>query len=153
MTMSQPGKRDRYWRDLRPWSDPLIKAPPADDPYPVSPPEEEPVVAEMVDPSPPKPTVEPFDDSDYPPPPWHDETASFRFSLMELMLLMTTAAALFALMGRLPRPLFAGVAGGLALLMLGVLSFIEVRHPLLNVGWWLLFAVYLVASLTAALPG
>ena len=149
--MMQPGQRDPYRRDLRPWSDPLIQAAPADAPYPIAPPEEEPVVAELVDAAPPKRNIEPIDDFSWSPAQMAPEEFDFRFSLRDLMLLMTAAAMLFALMGQLPRPVFAGVAGGLSLLVLAVLSFVEVTHPVLKMGWWLLFAVYLIASLTAAI--
>jgi hypothetical protein len=147
--MTEPHHRDRYWRALRPWSDPVLQAPAAKSPYPLAPPDEEPILAEIADHSPPARHVEPIDDTPYLLPP--AEPRQCHFSLWEMMLLVTMACVLFALMGQLSRPVFAGVAGALSLLLLGVLSFSESRHPILGLGWWLLFAIYLIASLSAAL--
>jgi hypothetical protein len=113
---------------------------------------EEPVVADLADAPPPR-KIEPIEDFCWSPAQMAPEQFDFRFSLRDLMLLVTASAVLFALMGQLPRPVFAGVAGGFSLLMLAVLSFVEVKHPLLRMGWWLLFAIYLVASAAAALSG
>lgn len=74
-----------------------------------------------------------------------------QFSLRSLLILITLFSLLFAGMGQLPRPLFAGLAGGASLAVLILHGVLGSRHVLLRWGWWLLFATYLVASLMAGL--
>lgn len=153
--MDRTHLHDPYGRPLRPWADPLLDTPSADTPYSVLPPEEPPVLAELADDSdaPPPRKIELLDDPSLDQPPTDADASERRFSLFGLMVLMTAAAVLFALMGQLPRPIFAGAAGGLSLLMLACLSLVEVQNPLFRYGWWLLFLTYLIASGTAAVTG
>ena len=85
------------------------------------------------------------------PVPVPAELEESQFSLRSLLILITLFSLLFAGMGQLSRPVFAGLAGGASLAVLIVHSILGSRHMLLRWGWWLLFATYLLASLMACL--
>jgi hypothetical protein len=53
-------------------------------------------------------------------------------------------------MSRLPRPVFAGLLGGLTVLLMLLQAFFEPRHSMFFYGWWALLGFYLLACGMAA---
>jgi hypothetical protein len=72
--------------------------------------------------------------------------ASQRFSLANLLLLVTCAAVVLAVGRMLPPPIFAGVCGTVAFFYLVLLSVLQVQSAMWHVGWWLLLVTYLAAA-------
>lgn len=68
-----------------------------------------------------------------------------QFSLRELFLLVTVCALLSVPLRMLPRAAFAGLIGGLTVLLMFLQSFFQPRHALFYYGWWLLLGLYLIA--------
>jgi hypothetical protein len=74
-----------------------------------------------------------------------------RFSLSGLFLLITAASVALAFGSRLPRPMFAGISGGAALLTLLTAKWIKHGSAFLNVAWYVLLLIYILTSVFAAL--
>jgi hypothetical protein len=72
-----------------------------------------------------------------------------QFTLRDLFLLVTFCAMLSVPLSRLPREMFAGLIGGMTVLLMFVESFCERRHAFLRYGWWALLATYLSACAMA----
>lgn len=71
------------------------------------------------------------------------------FSLRTVLAMTTIAAALFAVGRLMPRDLFAGALGLMALVGLMVISFFRVTNVAVALGWWLLLAAYIIAAVVA----
>jgi hypothetical protein len=84
--------------------------------------------------------VQRIKDAICPPPP-----ADERFSLGGLFAIVTAAAVLLGVGIRLPRPLFAGLAGVATLVGIAVLSLSNSPSAALRVAWWVLLVIYLLA--------
>ena len=72
-----------------------------------------------------------------------------QFTLRDLFVLVTVCAVISLPLSRLPRPIFAGLIGGLTVLLMFVQAF-EPRHMLFRCGWWLLLGLYLITCAMAA---
>ena len=72
-----------------------------------------------------------------------------QFTLRDMFALVTFCALLSWPLSRLPRPVFAGVIGGVTVILMIVQTFFEPRHALMRYGWWALLGVYLMACALA----
>lgn len=68
-----------------------------------------------------------------------------RFTLTGLFALMTFASVVFALSNYLPPAIFAGVTGLATLVGMVVLSLVNGPPMVIQLGWWMLLAIYLAA--------
>ena len=68
-----------------------------------------------------------------------------RFSLTGMFALVTFASVVFALGSRLPPAMFAGVTGLATLVGVVLLSLLEGPPMVIQLGWWMLLAIYLAA--------
>lgn len=74
-----------------------------------------------------------------------------RFTLRRLLFIFTLASVVFAVGAQLPRAVFAGTAGAAALFMALVSRWFIGESAPAKLAWWTLMAIYLLASLFAAL--
>ena len=74
-----------------------------------------------------------------------EEQIERQFSLRELFLLVTVCALLSLPLRMMPRAAFAGLIGGLTVVLMFLQSFFQPRHALFYYGWWLLLGLYLIA--------
>ncbi len=74
-----------------------------------------------------------------------------RFTLRRLLFIFTLASIVFAVGAQLPRAVFAGTAGAAALAMALVSRWLVGESAPAKLAWWTLMAIYLLASLFAAL--
>ena len=65
------------------------------------------------------------------------------------MVLMAFAAVLLAPMNFLPREIYAGLLGIVAVGLLILQSMLQSRLLLLRLGWWVVLGVYLVSAALA----
>jgi hypothetical protein len=72
-----------------------------------------------------------------------DEDRSF--TLTGLFALITFVAVVLALGNYLPKPIFAGVTGLATLVGMVALSLIKGPPMVIQLGWWLLLSIYLLA--------
>jgi hypothetical protein len=75
-----------------------------------------------------------------PPPP-----EERRFSLVGLFAIVTAAAVVLGVGIRLPRPLFAGLAGVATLAGIAALSLSNSPSVTMRIAWWVLLGIYLLA--------
>lgn len=68
-----------------------------------------------------------------------------RFSLAGLFALVTLASIVLAMGSYLPPAIFAGAAGAATLVGMFVLSLLRTPPLVVQLGWWLLLAIYLLA--------
>ena len=68
-----------------------------------------------------------------------------RFTLAGLFALMTFASVVFALGSYLPPAIFAGVTGLATLVGMVLLSLLNGPPMVIQLGWWMLLAIYLAA--------
>lgn len=68
-----------------------------------------------------------------------------RFSLTGMFALVTFASVVFALGSYLPPAIFAGVTGLATLVGMVLLSLINGPPMVIQLGWWMLLAIYLAA--------
>ena len=80
-----------------------------------------------------------------PPPP----KIPFQYSLADMFVLTTAVAVFMSIMSLFPLHTIAGVSGLGALFSLILLIFWPPEQPLLRLGWWVLFALYLLACIGA----
>lgn len=84
-----------------------------------------------------------------------DRSERRQCSLAEVLMLVTLAAVALSVLrlipGGLQAPRAAGVAGVAALVGLVVLSIFRPRRLVVHLGWWLLVAGYVAASVVAVL--
>jgi hypothetical protein len=78
-----------------------------------------------------------------------DSVEHKQFTLRDLFVLVTACALLSLPLGRFPRPMFAGLVGGLTVLWMFMQTFFEPRHALVRYGWWALLCMYLTACAMA----
>ena len=83
--------------------------------------------------------------SAYDPPP----KIPFQYSLADIFVLTTSVAVLMSILKFFPLHTIAGVSGLGALLSLILLLIWPPERPLLRLGWWVLFALYLLACIGA----
>jgi len=72
-----------------------------------------------------------------------DEDA--RYTLRELFVLISGASILLALGTRLPPGAFAGLLGLVTLAALAALAWFNLRAAVVQLAWWMLLALYLLA--------
>lgn len=79
------------------------------------------------------------------------DAESSRFSLWGLFVVVSGASLILAAGSYFPKPLFAGAVGIATLVSMVALS--AVKHPpgVLQVGWWVLLLIYLMAIFSAIL--
>jgi hypothetical protein len=81
----------------------------------------------------------------------------FQFSLADLFALTTGVAVFMSLLSMIPAGIglhsLAGIAGLGALISLILLSVWPPEQPLLRLGWWTLFVLYLLACIGAIVFG
>lgn len=78
-----------------------------------------------------------------------ERAESQRFSLWGLFGLMTFAAIILGIGAYLPKAVFAGVLGVATLVAMVVLSLLRLPAAILQVGWWMLLVIYLIAIASA----
>jgi hypothetical protein len=68
-----------------------------------------------------------------------------RFSMWELLAIVTGASLVLAVGTYVPKPVFAGAVGMATLISMVALS--AMKHPsaALQIGWWILLLIYLMA--------
>lgn len=68
-----------------------------------------------------------------------------RFSMWDLLCVVTVASLVLAVGTYLPKPIFAGALGMTTLISMVALS--AMKHPpaVLQIGWWILLLIYLMA--------
>ena len=86
----------------------------------------------------------------------HDAVAgrdpeSQRFSLWGLLGVVTAAAIVLAIGSYFPKPIFAGVVGVATLITMVALSVMKNPPAVLQVAWWTLLLIYLMAIGSAIL--
>jgi hypothetical protein len=69
-----------------------------------------------------------------------------QFTVAGLLMLTTLAAVLLAPMNVLPRSIYAGLLGGVAVVLMTLQSILKSRMLLLRLGWWVVLGVYLVTA-------
>jgi hypothetical protein len=74
-----------------------------------------------------------------------EEQVERQFSLRELFVLVTVCAILALPLRLMPRAAFAGLIGGLTVVLMFLQTFFQPRTALLYYGWWLLLGLYLIA--------
>jgi hypothetical protein len=74
---------------------------------------------------------------------------SRRFSVWGLLGIVTVASVILAIGSYLPRSVFAGTVGMATLLSMVVLSAMKNPPTVLQVGWWVLLLIYLMAIASA----
>jgi hypothetical protein len=79
------------------------------------------------------------------------DAESSRFSLWGLLAVVSGASLILAAGSYFPKPIFAGAVGIATLVSLVALS--AMKHPpgVLQVGWWVLLLIYLMAIFSAIL--
>jgi hypothetical protein len=80
------------------------------------------------------------------PPP---EAEPLRYSLRELLILMTLSAVLLSTIRLLGAATFAAVSGVMAFAMLIFISVAKPQNGIIHIGWWILMVIYLIASVVA----
>lgn len=80
----------------------------------------------------------------------HDPEAS-RFSLWGLLVVVSGASLILAAGSYFPKSVFAGAVGIATLVSLVVLSVMKHPSGILQVGWWTLLLIYLMAIFSAVL--
>ena len=83
--------------------------------------------------------------SPYDPPP----KIPFQYSLADIFALTTAVAVFMSILKFFPLHTIAGVSGLGALFSLILLLIWPPERPLLRLGWWVLFALYLLACIGA----
>lgn len=78
-----------------------------------------------------------------------ERAESQRFSLWSLLALMTLAAVVLGLGTYLPKAVFAGVLGIATLVAMVLLSLLRLPAAILQIGWWMLLVIYLIAIASA----
>ena len=86
------------------------------------------------------PQVSPYD-----PPP----NTPFQYTLADMFMLTTAVAVFMSIMSLFPLHTIAGVSGLGALFSLILVIFWPPSQPLLRLGWWVLFVLYLLACIGA----
>lgn len=69
-----------------------------------------------------------------------------RFSLRSLLFMLTLASFVLAAGIRIPRPAFAGLVGTLSLITAVAAGRLKKSGATLELAWWTLFAIYLLAG-------
>ena len=69
-----------------------------------------------------------------------------RYTLHNLLLVLTSASFVLAAGIRMPRPLFAGVLGGAALVTAFAAGRLKRTGATLELAWWTLLVIYLMSS-------
>lgn len=78
-----------------------------------------------------------------------EQAESQRFSLWSLFVLVTTAAVILGVGAYLPKAVFAGVLGIATLVAMVFLSLWRLPAAILQLGWWMLLVIYLIAIVSA----
>ncbi|MCE9557142.1 MAG: hypothetical protein K8T91_27660 [Planctomycetes bacterium] len=86
----------------------------------------------------------------FPPPP-EIQPELIRYSLLELLVLITLTAVMLASIRLLGAAVFAGLTGVLGFFMLVFISLAKPTRGIIHVAWWVLLTVYLVAAVAAVL--
>lgn len=102
-------------------------------------------VADAEDPRKTPPEIPPPHFPSAPPEP----SEPIRYSLRELMALITVAAVLFASMRLIGAAVFAAVAGVLGFVMLVIISVAKPTRGVIHIAWVVLMIVYAVACVAA----
>lgn len=103
------------------------------------------------------PTEAPPDENPLSPPPYQSSEVPpaadepVRYSLFELLVLMTLAAVMLASLRFVGVAAFASIAGVLGFFMLVFISIFKPNRGIVHVAWWVLMAIYLTASVAAIL--
>jgi hypothetical protein len=84
--------------------------------------------------------VQRIKDAICPPPP-----EERRFSLVGLFAIVTAAAVVLGVGIRLPRPLFAGLAGVATLAGIAAIALSNSPSMTMRIAWWVLLGIYLLA--------
>ena|SRR5215469_5648794 len=78
-----------------------------------------------------------------------NDPESRRYSLAGLLVIMTIASVVLSLGAQLPRDVFAGAVGVATLVSMVALSAMQDPPRVLQVGWWVLLLIYLIAIASA----
>ena len=110
------------------------------------------------------PGLRPLDDSaeveprklhDLPPPLYaplpEPLPAPIRYSLFELLVLVTLTAVMLASIRLVGAAIFAGIAGVLGFVMLVFISLAKPTRGIVHVAWWVVMVIYIVAAAAAVL--
>jgi hypothetical protein len=87
----------------------------------------------------------------HPPPLPEPPSSSVRYSLGELLALITVSALLLAPIRYLGAALFAAASGALAFIVLVYISLAKPSRGIVHVAWWVLLVIYIVAAVAALL--
>ncbi len=99
-----------------------------------------------------KPSVEPFDLDELLEARAAEE-ARFQFSLAELLMLVAVASLVLGILGCFPPKYAAFLAGLGALASLIVLAVLKPSRPIVYLGWWVVFGIYLLMCVAALVTG
>lgn len=80
-----------------------------------------------------------------------NEAEASRFSLWGLLGIVSGASLILAVGSYLPKPVFAGAVGIATLVSMVALSAMKRPPGILQVGWWTLLVIYLMAIFSAIL--
>jgi hypothetical protein len=81
------------------------------------------------------------------------EKKPFQYTLADMFALTTAVAMFMSILSFFPLPTIAGASGVGALFSLILLAVWPPDQPLLRLGWWVLFALYLLACIGAIIIG
>jgi hypothetical protein len=82
-----------------------------------------------------------------------DEKKPFQYTLADMFALTTAVAMFMSILSFFPLPTIAGASGIGALFSLILLAVWPPEQPLLRLGWWVLFVLYLLACIGAIILG
>jgi len=85
----------------------------------------------------------------YPPPFAEPQPDPIRYSLRELLVVITVSALVLAPIRYLGAALFAAVSGVMAFLVLVYISLAKPSRGIVHVAWWVLLLMYVVAAVAA----
>jgi hypothetical protein len=77
----------------------------------------------------------------------------FQYTLADMFALTTAVAMFMSILSFFPLPTIAGASGIGALFSLILLAIWPPEQPLLRLGWWVLFVLYLLACIGAIIFG
>lgn len=86
----------------------------------------------------------------FPPEPEPGDRELRQFTLGHLLILVTVAALILAPINWLALPTFAGLLGIFSLAGLAVINIFHIRHLIVHVSWWCLFAIYITVGILAS---
>jgi hypothetical protein len=85
------------------------------------------------------------------PDPWNaPQPENRQFSLLGLFALMGVVCVALAPARYVPPTVFAGILGGVAVLMMAAVSCLRLSGAIVSLAWWCILLLYVMAAVVAA---